>query len=165
MILMPRLRAHRSLRTFVLCCLLVALPVVGLAGSIVQVLGVQHSHDRDGPGAGAGDAMSGWQDFRRVVATSDAAHHGHGHAHGHDDLRRHHHAHDDTGVASLGSDGADSALAGVAGSAAGFAGGLFPPVAARHWCAEVSAHEAWQSVRAAPIVSCPPRRLDRPPKS
>ncbi|MBA2722375.1 MAG: hypothetical protein H0W48_04540 [Methylibium sp.] len=156
------LRSHatQSLRTLVLCCLLVALPVYGLAGSIAQWLGVQHSHDHGAVLAHAADPMAGWQDFRRIVAVGDATAHGHDHA----ALERHHHARGDASVNSLGSDGGDSTPTDGA-SPVGSAGCMFIPVASSPWYAPTSAAQVWLAFVPPMIASRPPARLDRPPKA
>lgn len=149
------LQAPRSARHLVVWCLLVALPVYGLSGALVQMLGAQHVHLRMAAGQ---DSLAGWEDFRRSLPHRVAA--ATAHAHGHAAFERHHHAPDDASVSALGGTSSDDAGSSPAGASA-----LVLALAPQAPLPLPGATRAdWPSLALLPIHSCDTARLERPPR-
>ena len=91
-----RRRFQRLARPFVAWCLLVAIPVFGLSGTMVELLGANHIH-RQVASADLG-VMSGWIDMRRASGAITVPH---VHTHSHTAFARHHHDRDDDTVVAL----------------------------------------------------------------
>lgn len=100
---MPR-NAHRYLwqttRRLVAWCLLVAVPVFGVSGTLVEMLGANHAHRSStiSLSQGGADVMHGWVDMRRASIPTAVPR---GHSHSHSVFARHHHDHDDDSVIAL----------------------------------------------------------------
>jgi hypothetical protein len=147
-------------RRLVVCCLLVALPVYGASGTLVQLLGSDHVHRVTEAAARTTDALAGWVDMRRGATMAKAA----GHVHTHSLFQRHHHDRADASVVSV--DG--GSLGGAAADDAGAPDALVHVLALTD---AVVVHEAgnlrfpWPS--AAPAAALPwlAEGPLRPPKS
>ena len=152
-----RLRAARRWRLWVLTVLLVALPVYGLSGTLLELLGSHHRHQQADRVA---TAMDGWQDFRRSATV-----HVEPQPHGHLLWQRHQHDRFDASVIYL--DGpAQNASTEDTTSAATVASAL--------WTALWSAIEIhvppgvwvpWPGDRSARVATVSVEPLDRPPNS
>lgn len=91
---------QQATRRFVVWCLLVAVPVFGVSGTLVEMLGANHAHRAAATllSQGGGDVMHGWVDMRRASVAAGAPR---GHSHAHSLFARHHHDHDDASVIAL----------------------------------------------------------------
>lgn len=99
MLFQIRRQIPRAARRFVVWCLLVAIPVFGFSGTLVELLGANHIHRVVAAVSVANaDPMNGWVDMRRAsaAATQPAVQ-----PHSHSLFARHHHDRDDTSVIAL----------------------------------------------------------------
>ena len=106
---MPRFlstsRYPLALRRWMVCCLMVALPLCGLSASLFQVLGPLHVHRADAVAQVGLDELDGWQDFRRGGGRAVRPR---PHTHAHGMFERHRHDPADASVIAIdGAAGAD----------------------------------------------------------
>lgn len=147
-----RARLLRPALRWVVWCLLIALPVLGLSSAAVGLLGVSHHHSEAQRSA---SAMGAWQDFRRTAHAPPSQLAEHSHA----SLLRHHHAGGDASVVALDSDAADALQGEAAPVTLMFALGALddtrhaPPVDVR-----------WPGAVPGAIHPAHARRLERPPQ-
>lgn len=89
----------RSFRPLLTWCLLVAVPVYGVSGTLVELLGANHVHRQAALSVtvAKADPMEGWVDMRRASSSS----HGAQHDHSHSVFERHHHDQTDESVVAL----------------------------------------------------------------
>jgi hypothetical protein len=141
----------------VLMALLVSLPVYGLSGTLLDLLGSHHRHRQADRVAAS---MDDWQDFRR----SDAVH-VEPQPHSHFSWQRHHHDRSDASVVALDEAAHDASNEETASSAT---------VASAMWTTVWNAIEihapsgvwvAWPGDRAARVATLAVDPLDRPPNS
>lgn len=93
-----RLRRAVPWRSAVLLVIALLLPVYGMSGALVGLLGVSHVHvPHQALSAGNADPMAGWVDLRRRVSNESSI----PHTHGHGGQARHHHAVGDATVVAL----------------------------------------------------------------
>lgn len=80
-------------------CLLLAVPVYGVSGTLVELLGSAHVHRAGSLSVShdSADPMAGWVDMRRAAASVRTGPRVHSHA----GLERHHHDRDDADVITL----------------------------------------------------------------
>jgi len=163
--------AQPALHRAVLWLLLLALPVYGCAGVLLQMLGPAHRHAVPlravvAPSLGVDwllKRFSQWQAYAHEQAHAN----GHFvHPHQHTLFERHHHAADDTSVVTLGGSAAVDDLAAELGAAASAGSASLPmglAVALR-----VPAPACMAGRRTPPLLamwrSADPRRRDRPPQ-
>ena len=107
-------RLMAKARRFVVCCLLVALPVYGVSGTLVELLGPNHVHRATGASASVTDPMSGWVDMRRGFSTFTALRH----VHTHSLFQRHHHDREDASVVAVDGGSLEGAAADDGGAGA-----------------------------------------------
>ncbi len=161
-----QLPSTRHARWLVLWCLLLALPVQGLSGVLLQWLGAQHRHQAEVADAGA--LTTGWElRFRSAMAgyaspalafrpAQQPADHGHG------VFERHHHAADDASVLALGPTEPNSDLASDAAQ-----GAAVQPLAVHGllaWHLPATGRSPWALAPSAGWQSQPVSRLERPPR-
>jgi hypothetical protein len=137
-------------------CLFLALPVYGLSGLLVELLGSKHFHV---PAVSAGaDAHGHGHD------SLERHHHGHARPHAHGEDHGHHHGHDqpDTaGIVAIDGDG----LAGDAGSTpAGSAALVLATAAGMETHGAEPAEGGWPALVPSPLKRLGGERLERPPR-
>lgn len=169
---LPTLRQlERTARSLIIWCLLAAVPIYGLSGTIVELLGARHVHATpvlSAVAADTDDVMRGWQDFRRATAGMG---HGHQHAsdgshepaHDHSALERHHHDRADASVVALDGGPADAAHADEGGSATAthllaLSSVVLPAPAADD-------QGSWLAVTPPRVATRQPDALERPPRT
>ena len=79
----------------ILWLLMAAVPLCGLSGAVVELLGMKHFHQQ--AASGTVDPMAGWRDFRRALPAVGVESYGHAHT----AVQRHHHATVDATVVAL----------------------------------------------------------------
>lgn len=94
---LPHRHALQAARRLVIWCLLVAVPVFGVSGRLVELLGPLHVH-RAALVSSAADPMAGWIDMRRAPGMTTVSHL---HSHSHGLFARHHHDRGDADVIAL----------------------------------------------------------------
>lgn len=169
---MPALRRlQRSARSLVIWCLLAAVPVYGLSGTIVELLGSSHMHVALDATARPSDPMAGWQDFRRASPAMDRAE-GHGHAHladgshaaphAHAGLERHHHDRADASVVGIDGGPADAAQADDGSSVSAH---LLAPGDAASPTVELDDRRRWACAATSLVVTRQADAPERPPRT
>ena len=175
-----RLPGHLA-ALLVVWTLVLALPIYGCSGVLLQILGPVHRHAGAAPPmpvtslAGISDAVhwladqwSRWQQFA-AERTRTGQWHGHLHAaeaaHAHHGFDRHHHTPGDDLIA-LGAQDPDGGLAGDLGASAGSGSATLPLALAGAVCIAAASGHYRRRLFAAPPSwrSVAPRRLERPPR-
>lgn len=144
-----------SAREWLVALLLLALPWYGWTAAATGMLGARHVHQA----AGSVAPMTGWNDFRRGLATTTVRL-SHVHAHSQDGLQRHHHDVADRSVVRLGGDNDDESS-----SAAGAASLVLAPPFALTIGALTWTTARWGLAVVLRFASWSPDRLDRPPRA
>lgn len=175
-------KIRNALHLATLWLLVLALPVYGSSGTLLQILGPAHRHVQSATGASllaapglvaTTDAhgfawvdglWTSWQNFVHAQAHVG----GHfSHPHSHDDFERHHHDVGDSSVVALAADGIASAIAAELGAAAASGSATLPFALAQslRLPRPASTQARWLLAPSAVWRSADPRRLDRPPQA
>ncbi len=162
------IRVTRRLHVIVVWCVLLAIPIQGASGVIVQWLGIQHFHT---PRAVMLiDAMQDWLYFSRIEAiggplrVSERMH-----EHSHAGIARHHHRINDPSVVPLGATAFDDGpMADVGDASSASAGSIIQAFALQPNVSQVvpaPASLGWPEHAQPLIKSWDPRRIKRPPRA
>lgn len=161
---MPPFQRHHNLQAacrLVIWCLLVALPVFGVSGTLVELLGPLHVH-RAALVTAPADPMAGWVDMRRAAGLTTIRN-VHGHTHGL--FARHHHDRVDADVVALDA----GVLQADASDDGGASGGSFSHVIAVTGVATFAASPSlrfnWQAATSAAALPWTAGGPLRPPRT